>query len=225
VVAGIKLLEESDDESRSGEFDGRRIVPLREIDPERHGAWGWWIVNYEKYRSLTDADTIREKTAARVRAHRMRAKGHYIPMGSQECLPSCPLCHPVTPVTVGNGSVTPRNHKEKEKEKEKDTEQLPCSPELKLEGQRVPDPDDMTPEEAFEKVFWPKYPRRIAKKRALAAWKALKLRHDDQETFDRIMDCLERHVKTEWIGRSEDKIPHPATWLNDRRWEDDRARA
>lgn len=34
------------------------------------------------------------------------------------------------------------------------------------------------------------------------------------------MAALKVHIES-WKGKDKDYIPHPATWLNDRRWEDE----
>lgn len=39
-----------------------------------------------------------------------------------------------------------------------------------------------------------------------------------QEQFDKIMDGLERHLPV-YAAREKEKVPHPASWLNDARWE------
>lgn len=52
---GLDALAAPDSESRSKEYDGRRIVPF---DPER--TWGWLLVNYSKYRGIRSADDRRD---------------------------------------------------------------------------------------------------------------------------------------------------------------------
>lgn len=56
VKAAIEQLEKPDDESRSPELEGRRIVRLDE-----HRVWGWRIVNYAKYRAIRSEDDRREQ--------------------------------------------------------------------------------------------------------------------------------------------------------------------
>ncbi len=62
--------------------------------------------------------------------------------------------------------------------------------------------------------FWTAYPKKVSKPRALKAWKRIK-----PDEVDAVMSGLERW-KTQWAGKDAEFIPHPATWLNDRRWED-----
>lgn len=69
---------------------------------------------------------------------------------------------------------------------------------------------------SFE-TFWKEYPRRIGKGAALKSWKKLKL---DDVLIKVILESLavQRNSK-QW--RDVQYIPHPATWLNQRRWEDE----
>lgn len=67
VRAALDVLESPDDESRSPEEQGRRIVRLDE-----HRAWGWRVVNYLKYRAIRNEDDRREQN--RVSQERWRQK-------------------------------------------------------------------------------------------------------------------------------------------------------
>ncbi len=80
--------------------------------------------------------------------------------------------------------------------------------------------DNLTAEQAFERVFWPVYPRKTAKYLARTAWNRLKLADDDQATLDAIMAGLQHYIRSEWRLSEPQYIPHPATWINQRRWED-----
>lgn len=72
--------------------------------------------------------------------------------------------------------------------------------------------------ETFEK-FWKEYPNKKAKKVALKCW--MKIR-PTEILFDRIMAALARQKKSEqWVKDKGKFIPHPATWLNQERWEDE----
>jgi hypothetical protein len=64
--------------------------------------------------------------------------------------------------------------------------------------------------------FWAKYPRRTQKANALRSWSKLKP-HDRIEALAR----LPEHVAWWQQSRTEPQfVPHPATWINQRRWED-----
>ena len=66
--------------------------------------------------------------------------------------------------------------------------------------------------------FWYVYPNKVKKSVAEKSW--VKLAPDDALT-DRIVADVERRVKTEWIGEGKKYVPHPTTYLNQRRWEDE----
>ena len=66
-------------------------------------------------------------------------------------------------------------------------------------------------DESF-RLFWQAYPRRVGKPAAERKWKRLK--KSEQRA---ILDHL---PKRKWPG-NKDYIPHPSTFLNQRRWEDE----
>ena len=68
-------------------------------------------------------------------------------------------------------------------------------------------------------LFYSKYPKKKAKTQALKAF--LKLSPND-ELLQLILAAVEAHEKTEdWTKEDGKFIPHPATWLSQRRWEDE----
>lgn len=72
--------------------------------------------------------------------------------------------------------------------------------------------------EAFNR-FWRIYPRKVAKQSALKAWTKIQL---TEQLVEIILAALERHLKSaQWLRDDGKFIPHPATWLNGRRWEDE----
>lgn len=77
---------------------------------------------------------------------------------------------------------------------------------------------------AFDTHFWPAYPRRIDKQDARKAWGKLLLPRgsleEHEELLGSVMGGVEWYRDSEWKNRPDDKIPHAATWLNKRRWED-----
>lgn len=67
--------------------------------------------------------------------------------------------------------------------------------------------------------FWKVYPKRKAKGNALKVWNKLK---PDDALVREILSALEKQKKSpQWQKDDGQFIPYPATWLNDRRWEDD----
>jgi hypothetical protein len=69
VKQALLVLESPDDESRSPEEQGRRIVRLDE-----HRAWGWIVVNYVKYRAIRNEDDRREQNRRSQAAWRAKQK-------------------------------------------------------------------------------------------------------------------------------------------------------
>lgn len=63
--------------------------------------------------------------------------------------------------------------------------------------------------------FWLLYPRRVAKKDAARAW--MKLTPEQQ--IEAVTAMVEwRRI---WQTKDVEYLPHPATWLNGERWEDE----
>ena len=76
--------------------------------------------------------------------------------------------------------------------------------------------------EAFER-FWKLYPRHIGKRAAWLVWQ----RHVDQSSLlaslkeDAIIEALTRQVEGGHFSTDTAFIPHPRTWLNQGRWDDE----
>jgi hypothetical protein len=85
----IAELESRDPKSRTPDFDGARI---KRIDDHRD--WGWFIVNYEKFRKIASEEQRREKTKERVRKFREKHR-----------------------VTLGNAGNAMQKQKQKQKQK------------------------------------------------------------------------------------------------------------
>jgi hypothetical protein len=86
-------------------------------------------------------------------------------------------------------------------------------------------PDSLSPSPApvvsgdlFPK-FWKLYPRKVGKDKAEKAWAKLKV---TQALFDLMVAALAKQVITpEWTKEKGQFVPHPSTWLNGKRWEDE----
>lgn len=74
----------------------------------------------------------------------------------------------------------------------------------------------------FEK-FWKLYPRKLSKGKALTAWERLcRKPSKERPTWGAVKLALIQQRKTDqW--KSKDFVPHPATWINQKRWLDDPA--
>jgi hypothetical protein len=71
----------------------------------------------------------------------------------------------------------------------------------------------------FEK-FWKAYPRKVAKKPALTAWKKQGV-EEDLYAAKAAVDDLEKRTRLGWWNKDKTKIPHPASWINAQRWHDE----
>lgn len=103
-----------------------------------------------------------------------------------------------------NSEVTKCNtEKEKEKEKEKETKTPP-----------TPRGGD----KRFDQ-FWEAYPRKTAKENARKAFAKHKFNDD---TLHTVLEALNtQKTSDQWQKEGGQFIPYAATWLNQRRWEDD----
>lgn len=62
------------------------------------------------------------------------------------------------------------------------------------------------------------YPKHVAK---AAAVKAIRIALA-KETFDRLMEAVTAYAESR-VGQDKTFTPHPASWFNQERWEDDRS--
>lgn len=70
---------------------------------------------------------------------------------------------------------------------------------------------------AFER-FWDAYPRKVKRQDALKSWRRLA---PDAALVETIVSAVGRQKQSQqWVKDGGEYIPHPTTWLNQRRWED-----
>jgi len=67
-------------------------------------------------------------------------------------------------------------------------------------------------------TFWKSYPRKTNKEFAKRVFAKLKI---DQPLLEKIIHSLSIQVRTIWKDKDVQYIPHPSTWLNGKRWEDE----
>ena len=68
-------------------------------------------------------------------------------------------------------------------------------------------------------AFWKAYPKKVAKATALKWFEKNK---PSEDLTQRIIDAIEAQKKSiEWTKDGGEFIPHPSTWLNQGRWEDE----
>ena len=79
-------------------------------------------------------------------------------------------------------------------------------------------PEGGTEAEDLFPVFWESYPLKVKKPKALAAFRKLK---PDRALLDRMLEAIGQQKQSRaWRKDNGQFIPHPATWLNNRQWED-----
>lgn len=66
--------------------------------------------------------------------------------------------------------------------------------------------------------FWAAYPRKVGKHKAREAWQ----KHKADGAIDDVLRMIRLlRDSPDWFQKEIKFIPHPATWINGRRWEDD----
>lgn len=71
--------------------------------------------------------------------------------------------------------------------------------------------------QTFE-LFYKAYPRKVAPAKAREKWEAL---NPGPELLEKILKAVERQKQQpQWLKDDGNYIPHPTTWLNQKRWED-----
>ena len=100
-------------------------------------------------------------------------------------------------------------------------EASPRSPDSLIPDSLIPDTSACSPsaselaKDGFAD-FWKMYPKKVAKTQAMKAWKKQK---PDLATCLAALSVAK--ASADWQKDGGQFIPHPATWLNNRRWEDE----
>jgi hypothetical protein len=78
---------------------------------------------------------------------------------------------------------------------------------------------NLTPEQkvGFER-FWKLQKRKINKNGCLNRWRVI---YPDAELTERIIAAYQHQRDVWWANRDVETIPHPLTWLNQERWDDE----
>jgi hypothetical protein len=71
----------------------------------------------------------------------------------------------------------------------------------------------------FERQFWPAWPKRVGRAEALTAF--VKLRPTEEDVGRMVAAIPEQAEALDWPRENYRYCPNPATWLNQRRWEDE----
>ena len=187
----VEVLSAPDPDSRTPDNEGRRIVAV---------PGGWVILNYRAYRDTRDADVRREQNRlaqATFRAKHKDENSKQVSQSKQE-------------VSPGSRHSTEAKAVQQNQEKEYAHLAQPKTPQTA--GNAL-----LSVPGAFD-TFWEAYPRKTAKQDALRAFRKIS---PSQEMLKTLLSALEAQKKQDsWIKDGGAFIPHPATWLNGRRWED-----
>lgn len=68
-------------------------------------------------------------------------------------------------------------------------------------------------------LFWSQYPKKVDRPKAIKAFAAIDPGDDLLATMLKAVES--QKVSIQWLKGGGEYIPHPATWLNGRRWEDE----
>jgi len=106
-------------------------------------------------------------------------------------------------------------YKEEQNRTDTDTE-----PPIPPKGGAVkPKPQKKSEDRPEFQLFWTAYPRKVSKQSALKSW--VKISPDESLT-QKILKAVEQQKNMDqWTRDGGQFIPHPATWLNQKRWEDE----
>ena len=99
-----------------------------------------------------------------------------------------------------------KREEKKEKKESKDTEQNSKSVLSKVQ-------------EALFDEFWNNYPKKKAKGEAIKAWN--KIKPNEELASSIIHAIINQKQQQSWTKEEGKYIPHPASWLNAMRWEDE----
>ena len=203
AAAAVAILEGPDAESSDPANHGRRIERV---------PGGWLVLNAKAYRSIQRRSDSREATAERVRRYRLRvASGEHVTVERNAPVTA------VTAVTVErNGAVT---HVTAHTDTDTDTDTERSVPaERSAQAITGGSPTgDRKYEKAFDE-FWTVYPRKTAKQAAARAYAALR---PSEALRAQLVAAVRLQAATQdWQKDGGRFVPHAATWLRGRRWED-----
>lgn len=151
-------------------------------------------------------------------------------------LPPSPLSLSPTPPIPYSSSSFPHTEINTEITPETTGKNPPLTPPFQADGQRagVSPPSSTSlpgkPErkaqtrpkenaQALFETFWQAYPRKVGKKAAQRAFEKIK---DKRAVLDQILKALAWQTReSQWLREGGRFIPHPATYLNQGRWEDE----
>lgn len=198
-----------DDQKADDALTGLRRAGLLDLDPDTD----LYVIHAWAVRQPpSDADST---AAERKRRQRERDKGN----------------KPVTRDVTRDNSVTSRTGHgrvtgdvtrldKKRLEEDTDTEEREITPPTPTPLRPVAAPPDRPAKDppGFA-AFWQAWPKKEGKAKALTAWKSLRLA--DGELDDILAAIPRQYAAKDWPRENWRYCPLPASWLNQRRWEDE----
>ena len=206
ATAALQILEQPDPDSSNTAHDGRRIEKV---------PGGWLVLNAAHYRQMQRRTDSRAAHAERMRRYRARKAEEQAGAGKSD---AC-----VMPVTLQrDGSVmVVTAHTDTEADTDTEAE---ASAEISVLARSSDHAEtggsptgDRKHEQAFQ-AFWTVYPRKTAKATAAKAYAALRPSQALQATI--LAAVRQQAASHDWQKDGGRFVPHAATWLRGRRWED-----
>lgn len=192
LEAGIKVLEAPDRGSRTPDMEGRRISRLDE-----HRDWGWFLVNFAKYRQMLTREEKKEADRIRMQAKRQAEK-------TKENSGVAESCGESQDVAEGRDE-------SKVSRRVADVAHTDTDTEVKAKARRSAGAE-LSPK---FREFWDAYPRVDGKKEAVRIW----VRQGLDRFAERIIADVNRRI-ADGSWRDQRYIPHASTYLNQERWND-----
>lgn len=118
-----------------------------------------------------------------------------------------------------NGKKGGRPKSRENPEKPNETQKNPNEPNETLKVKESKIKENKVKDNPLFDRFWKAYPRHQAKPTALRAFERLNPDEGLLETMLKAIDIQKQ--SDQWVKDDGRFIPHPATWLNQRRWEDE----
>lgn len=195
----VKCLEGPDENSSDPEFGGRRIERVE---------GGWQILNSSKYRDLVTRAIARERTRERVRRFRERlsSNGHVTPSNVS-----------VTPSEANSYSEARSDHRQDALIPDLDQDRDQAS--NQHAHQREQHALRRTQMAAMFADFWKQYPRKVGKDKARRAFMKLDPNWGLVSKFEAAL-AWQRN-QPQWTKDKGRFCPHAATWLNQKRYDDE----
>jgi len=201
---------------------------------------GIFLPSWEEHQNVEGLEKIREQTRKRVAAHREKDNSH-VTLGNVTVTLPVTQCNatelevdleedletpPIVPPRGGNG--VGKQNEGQESVTENENEHVAGHPGESLAVEMAAGTGSLSVDHSTTRdstqmfaEFWAVYPKKAGKVAAEAAW----LKLNPSKALERnILAAIETAKKSrQWQRDGGQYIPHPATWLNQRRWEDEEA--